>query len=162
MKVEFSLSSDCQVYFADTCTINTDKADAPYWLRYKSVTNSGTPLVIPTEEINSWGAKMDEEGCFYGLFYNSKNGTRKLTFTTDAPEETDPVYPTTTIAVVCDNGKQPYVQVSEAQTLTIKDEAGNIVKTVPDAQPETKYPLSELPAGKYTLEGENEKIVLNL
>jgi hypothetical protein len=85
-----------------------------------------------------------------------------MEITSDAPEETDPVYPTNTITVACDESKQPFVEVSKAQTILIKDESGAVVKTIEDLQPETKYSLSELPAGKYTLVGETDEIVVNL
>ena len=162
MTIQFSLSSNCLVYFADTCGFNTSDPNADYWLIYKETIDGTTPYVIPAEKINSWAEKMNEEGCFYGLFYSTANGTRKLTFTTNAPEETDPVYPTATIAVSCDGTMKPFVQVSKTQTIIIRDETGSIVKTITDAQPETKYSLSEMPAGKYTLEGESEKIIVKL
>ena len=134
-----------------------------YWLVYKSIVKSSEPLVIPAEEVNSWADKIDDEGCFYALFYTTANSTnRKLTFTSSAPEETDPVYPTNTIAVACDENKQPFVEVSKAQTIVIKDESGAVVKPIEDLQPDTKYSLSELPAGKYTLVGETDEIVVNL
>ena len=165
MTIAFAINSDCNVYFADTCGMNpaASHKDDAYWLRYKSITKSSEPLVIPAAEIDSWKDRIDEEGYFYGLFVTSANGTnRKLTFTTTAPPETDPVYPAATIVVACDEANKPFVQVSETQTITIKNEAGTEVKNIPDAQPETKYSLSELPVGKYTLVGKNEEIVVNL
>lgn len=162
LTINFSLTSNCFVYFADTCGMNTSKKDADYWLVYKDTIKGQTPFVIPAEKIASWADQIDEEGSFYGLFYTSANGTRKLTFTTNAPAEVDPVYPAATIVVACNEEKQPFVKVSEAQTITIKNEAGTVVKTIADAQPDTQYFLSELPVGKYTLEGKNEKIIVNL
>ena len=163
MTIAFAISNDCEVYIADTCGITRTKADADYWLKYKAITKSSAPLVIPADEIDSWKDRIDEEGCFYAMFYTSANGTnRKLTFTTTAPADADPVYPAATIVVACDEANKPFVQVSETQTITIKNEAGTEVKNIPDAQPETKYSLSELPVGKYTLVGKNEEIVVNL
>lgn len=163
MTIAFAINNDCEVYIADTCGMTRTKADADYWLKYKAITKSSKPLVIPAAEIDSWKDRIDEEGCFYALFYTTANSTnRKLTFTTTAPPETDPVYPAATIVVACDDEKKPFVQVNEVQTITIKNEAGSVVKTIPDAQPETKYSLSELPAGKYTLVGQTEEIVVNL
>ena len=163
MTIDFAINSNCEVYIADTCGMTRTKADADYWLKYKAITKSTAPLVIPAAEIDSWADRIDDEGCIYALFYTSANSTnRKLTFTTSAPEETDPVYPTTTIAVACDESKQPYLTVSNSQTITVKNEDGEVVKTIPDAQPDTKYSLSDLPAGKYTLEGETEKIAIIL
>lgn len=163
MTINFAINSDCEVYIADTCGMTRTKKDAPYWLKYKEIVKSSKPLVIEAGEIESWKDRIDEEGCFYGLFYTTASSTtRNLTFTTNAPEEKDPVYPAATIVVACDDEKKPFVQVNEVQTITIKNEAGSVVKTIPDAQPETKYSLSELPAGKYTLVGQTEEIVVNL
>lgn len=163
MKIEFAINSKCEVYIADTCTMTRTNSSAPYWLKYKATVKSSEPLVIPAADIDSWADRIDEEGCFYALFYTEANSTnRKLTFTTDAPEETDPVYPTTTIALSCDEANQPFVQVSKTQTITVKDESGSVVKTFENAQPDTKYSLSDLSAGKYTLVGETDEIVVNL
>ena len=163
MTINFAINSNCEVYIADTCGMTRTKADADYWLKYKAITKSTAPLVIPAAEIDSWADRIDDEGCIYALFYTSANSTnRKLTFTTSAPEDADPVYPTTTIAVACDEENRPFVEVSKTQTITIKDESGAVVKTIEDAQPEAKYPLFDLPAGKYTLAGETDEIVVNL
>lgn len=164
MTIQFALTSDCYVYLADTCGMNTAAShkDDPYWLRYKSLTKSNAPLVIPADEIASWENRLDAEGCFYGIFQTAANSTnRKLTFTTNAPEEKDPVYPAATIVVACDSEKKPFVEVSVAQTITVKDENGAVKKTI-EAVPDAKYSLADLPAGKYTLVGEREEIIVNL
>ena len=164
MTIQFALNSECYVYLADTCGMNTAAShkDDPYWLRYKSLTKSTAPLVIPADEIASWENRLDAEGCFYGIFQTSASSTsRKLTFTTTAPEEKDPVYPAATIVVACDSEKKPFVEVSVAQTITVKDETGAVKKTI-DAVPDAKYSLADLPAGKYTLVGETEEIIVNL
>lgn len=164
MTIKFALTSDCYVYLADTCGMNTAAShkDDPYWLRYKSLTKSTAPLVIPADEIASWENRLDAEGCFYGIFQTSVNSTnRKLTFTTTAPEEKDPVYPAATIVVACDSEMKPFVEVSVAQTITVKDETGAVKKTI-DAVPDAKYSLADLPAGKYTLAGETEEIIVKL
>ena len=136
---------------------------APYWLRYKSIVKSSQPVIIPKEEIASWADRIDEEGHFYALFYTTVSSTnRKLTITTSAPVDDDPVYPAATITVACDANNQPYVEVSQTQTIIIKNEAGTEVRNIPDAAPNTKYSISDLPAGKYTLQGETEKIIINL
>ena len=163
MTINFAINSNCEIYLADTCGISRTNSTAPYWLRYKSIVKSSQPVVIPKEEIASWVDRIDEEGHFYALFYTTANNTnRKLTITTDAPEDIEPVYPTSTVTVACDNANQPFVQVSKVQTVIITNEAGTIVKTFTDAEPAKKYPISDLPAGKYTLEGETETITINL
>jgi hypothetical protein len=163
MTINFAINSNCEIYLADTCTINRTRSDAPYWLKYKSIVKSSSPVVIPASEIASWANRLDEEGCFYGLFYTTANSTnRKLTITTTAPAESDPVYPTTTVTVACDINNRPFVEVSATQTVTVEDETGTIVKTFTDAVPDAKYSLSDLPAGKYTLRGQTEIITVNL
>ena len=162
MTINFAINSNCEIYLANTCAMNMNKSDASYWLRYKSIVNNTAPVVIPAVEIASWANMIDDEGCFYGLFYTKASGTnRKLTITTTAPEEADPVYPTATIAVACDEMNKPYVEVSKAQTLTIKNEQGTIAKTI-NAVPNAKYSLSDLSSGKYTVQGETENITINL
>ncbi len=162
MTINFAINSDCEVYIADTCGMTRTKKDAPYWLKYKEIVKSSKPLVIEAGEIESWKDRIDEEGNFYALFYTEANSTnRKLTFTTTAPEEKDPVYPAASIVVTCDQENKPFVQVSVAQTITVIDEAGTTQMTI-SAVPDAKYSLGDLPAGKYTLLGETEEILVNL
>ena len=94
-------------------------------------------------------------------FEHQINGAYYLHFTSTAPAETDPVYPTSTVTVACDNLNRPYVEVKTAQTITITNDAGTVVKTIP-AQPDAKYSLSDLSSGTYTLQGETETITINL
>lgn len=162
MTIAFAINNDCEVYLADTCGMTRTKKDAPYWLKYKEIVKRSKPLVIPADEIASWENRLDAEGCFYALFYTEASSTsRNLTFTTNAPEEKDPVYPAATIVVACDSEKKPFVEVSVAQTITVKDETGAVKKNI-DAVPDAKYSLADLPAGKYTLVGETEEIIVNL
>ena len=160
MTIKFALSTDCEVYLADTCTINRDNSGANYWLRYKSIAKSSSPVVIPASEIESWADRIDEEDSFYALFYTTASSTnRKLTFTTTAPKDADPVYPTSTIAVACE-GTKIVVNVSKAQTIRVYD-AASAQKAEWNAEPGAPHELV-LPVGKYTLVGENEKIEINL
>ena len=163
MTIEPAFSSECEIYLADTCGMTRSKSDASYWLKYQETADNSTPLVIPAAEIASWADRIDAEGHFYALFYTTHSGARQLTVTTTVPQEdTDPEYPMTTISVACDDAKKPFVQVSKTQTVIIKDESGAVVKTIEDAEPDKKYDLSDLSAGKYTLTGEKDEIVLNL
>lgn len=163
MTINFAMNKDCKVYLADTCGMNTSNSGASYWLRYQSIARSTSPIVIPASEITSWADRIDDEGHFYALFQVNENGTnRKLTITTTVPEDADPVYPSSTVVVRCDQNNQPFVEVSKAQTVIITNEAGTIVKTFTDAQPDAKYSLSDLPSGTYTLQGETETITINL
>lgn len=160
MTINYSLAKDCDVYLADTCGMNINKPEAPYWLKYDAIANSSQPLVISAEEIASWADRIDDEGNFYAIFYSNVNGNRKITVTTNAEPEKDPEYPKSTVFVSCE-ASDPYFEVSEAQTIVIKDANDTPVKNV-SAEPKAKYSLSDLPAGKYTLEGKTEKIEINL
>ena len=160
MTINFAINSDCEVYFADTCGMNINKPNMSYWLMYKAKVKSSSPLKIPAEEIAKWADRIDAEGCFYAIFYTSASSTnRKLTFTTNAPQDADPTYPATTIAVVCE-GSKIVVNVSEAQSIVVIDESG-AEKAKWDAEPGTPYELN-LPPGNYSLAGEKEKISLKL
>ena len=162
MTIKFALSADCFVYLADTCGMTRTKEDAPYWLKYKEKVKSSQPLVITAEDIASWGERerIKNEGYFYAIFYTEANSTnRKLTFTTDAPEETDPVYPTSTVAVVCD-GTKVVVSVSEEQHITIWSVTDEKVAEW-DAVPDDPHEVNLTP-GTYVLEGKSDKIQLIL
>ena len=162
MTIKFALSADCFVYLADTCGMTRTKEDAPYLLKYKEKVKSSQPLVITAEDIASWGERerIKNEGYFYAIFYTEANSTnRKLTFTTDAPEETDPVYPTSTVAVVCD-GTKVVVSVSEEQHITIWSVTDEKVAEW-DAVPDDPHEVNLTP-GTYVLEGKSDKIQLIL
>ena len=164
MYIKYTLNmgdGDCDIYIANTCGMNIDKANADYWLKYQATASTDAePLMIPASEIASWAEKIDDEGNFYAIFYTNSNGTRKLTFTTDAPVEKDPEYPKSSIYVSCEKS-DPYFEVSKAQTVIVKDANNAPVKNI-SAEPNQKYSLSDLSVGKYTLEGETEKISINL
>ena len=116
---------------------------------------------IKAEKIAEWADRIDEEGYVYMRIHHTLAGARNITIKSAAPTEADPVYPTSTVTVACDNLNRPYVEVKTAQTITITNEAGTVVKTIP-AQPDAKYSLSDLSSGTYTLQGETEKIIVNL
>lgn len=148
----------CQIYMGDTCSFANSTTDEHVFLNAEVPTN-GT-WTLTKEQLETFEKYVDGDGFLYILFWTGAQA--KMEITSDAPEETDPVYPTNTIVVACDDSKKPFVEVSKAQTIVIKDESGAVVKTIEDLQPDTKYSLSELPAGKYTLVGETDEIVVNL
>jgi len=160
MTITFALNKDCEVYIGDTCKMTKSRQDASYWLRYKEIISNDDPLVIPAAEIATWADRLDEDRSFYAMFYTKATNTnRKLKFYTSAPADADPEYPAATIAVVCE-GTNVVVNVSAAQTIVVTDATGG-EQARWDAVPDTPHTLS-LPVGIYTLQGENEKIVLNL
>lgn len=148
----------CPLYMGDTCMYNNSASD-PHVFLNADVPVNGT-WTLTKERLDTLEKYVDGDGYLYILFYPTAQS--RMIITTDAPEEADPAYPSATIAVACDNNNQPYVEVSTTQTLTIQDEKGTVVKTISNAAPDTKYSLSDLPAGKYTLQGETEKITVNL
>lgn len=148
----------CPLFLGNTCSFGYSTT-GPHVLLNTDIPINGT-WTLTKERLDTLEKYVDEDGYLYLLFNPAAQA--KMIVSTDAPEETDPVYPTTTIAVACDENKQPFVEVSKAQTILIKDESDAVVKTIEDLQPETRYSLSELPAGKYTLVGETNEIVVNL
>ena len=164
MTITFSANykrQTCDLYIASDCNILLDVYDADNLLKYDVLQGGNTPLTIPQSEIASWASRVDEEGYIYMRFEHQINGSYYLHFTSTATEEADPTYPTSTVTVACDNLNRPYVEVKTAQTITISNGAGTVVKTIP-AQPDAKYSLSELTPGTYTLQGETERITINM
>ena len=148
----------CPLYMGDNCSYENSAADEHVFLSTEiPASNSWT---LTKERLDTLEKYVDGDGYLYILFYPGAQA--KMVITSDAPEETDPVYPSATIKVACDANNQVYVEVSQTQTIIIKNAAGTEVKTIPDAAPNTKYSISDLPAGKYTLQGETEKIIINL
>ena len=91
--------------------------------------------------------------------FNSNKYAGGMTVKTDAPEEKDPTYPASTIALVCE-GTKVMVSVSRSQTIKVFDMAG--AKQVEwAAEPGTPHELNLAP-GAYMVEGEEEKIAINL
>lgn len=148
----------CPLYLGDTCLYNNSATD-PHVLLNADVPVNGT-WTLTKERLDTLDKYVDTDGYLYILFYPTAQS--KMIITTDAPEETDPEYPAATIVVACDTNNLPYVEVSKVQSITIKNQMGNVVKTIPNAAPDTKYSLSDLPSGKYTLQGESETITINL
>lgn len=154
---QLSGSTVCQVFFATDCGISTSQT-ASNLLVYRSMSASKKTIIITAETIAGWADRVSEEGYIYARFHNA-DASYKMKVSTTAPEDADPVYPASSVAVVCE-GEKVLVKVSAPQTVVITDEAGE-EKDRWEADPETPHELN-LPAGKYTLQGETEKIELNL
>ena len=146
------------MFSANDCNISLDK-NASNLLYYAKLQGGNTPHTITEEQITSWASRVDEDGYIYMRFNHQLSGQFNLTLTSTAPEDADPEYPKATISVVCE-GTQVLVNVSQAQHMVIKDSTDAIVNQW-DATPGVAFTLN-LPAGKYTLEGENEQIEINL
>ena len=148
----------CPLYMGDTCSYENSATDAHVLLSVDVPSNG--KWILTKERLDTLEKYVDGDGYLYILFYPAAQS--KMLVTTDAPEDADPVYPTTTVTVACDANNHPYVEVKTAQTITITNEAGTVVQAFTDAQPETKYSLSDLSSGTYTLQGETETITINL
>ncbi len=156
-------SQACTYWIADTCGFSAKTTD-PRIIPVKDVgygslkSKTGTKT-FSLDEIAQWADYVDDEGNLYVLFNTSAAGAMNIT--SDAPEETDPTYPSATIAVACIEGSSDMtVRVSENQTIVIKDIAGSIIKQW-DAEVGEAY-IVTLPAGAYTLSGEAETIALKV
>jgi hypothetical protein len=148
----------CPLYMGDTCYYENSASDKHVYLSAEVPVNGSWTLT--EERLDTLEKYVDGDGYLYVLFYPGAQA--KMIISTDAPEETDPIYPAATVVVACDNDNRPFVEVSKVQTLTIRNDAGTVVKTIPDAAPNTKYSLSDLLTGKYTIQGETEKISMTL
>ena len=85
-----------------------------------------------------------------------------MDITSTAPEETDPVYPASTVAIECVDGNPGNlsVSVSADQHLTVIDAVGTTVSEW-DAVVGTPHSVS-LSAGLYTLVGTDENLTIQV
>ncbi len=148
----------CPLYLGDTCSYEPSATDPHVLISDKVPTNRTWTLT--KERLDTLEKYVDGDGYLYLLFWTGAQD--KMIISTDAPAEADPVYPAATIKVECDEYNRPFVEVSKAQTITVKNEAGTEVRTFPNASPNTKYSISDLPPGTYTVQGETQKIIVNL
>ena len=157
----FSVANKCSVYVATDCNISlaTNTETTPNLLYFTQFSNTKKTITIPKEEIAKWAPRVDASGYIYMRMQHTLSGTFTMKMKSNAPKETDPVYPASTIAVACD-GTKVVVHVSQAQTIEVYDES-SVKKAEWEAEPGTPHELV-LPVGKYTLAGEKEKIQINL
>lgn len=145
----------CPLFLGNTCSFGYSTTDANVLLN-ADIPINGT-WTLTKERLDTLEKYVDEDGYLYLLF--NPAAAAKMIVSTDAPEETDPVYPTTTIAVECE-GTQVVVHVNADQHLRINDET-NVTVDEWDAVTGTPHAIN-LSAGKYTLAGETEEITVNL
>ena len=146
-------TNNCQAFIGDSCYFPAEPEDA-HVVAYKNIPKKGE-CVITSAEIEQWASRVDPDGYLYVRFYTGKAG--QITSSIYAPEETDPVYPHTTIKVVCadETGKNLKVDVSVAQHITISG-GGGVMEEWDAAPGETK--TISLESGTYMLQGENEQL----
>ena len=150
-------TNGCPAYIGNNCSFEPDENDEHVIASYMIPKNGGK-WTIDANEIESWANRIeDPDGFLYLLCNPSKQGEMNLT--TTAPDETDPVYPHSTIKVVCadESGKNITVSVSEAQHIKIGDNGGVVDEW--DAVPGEAKAIS-LESGSYVLQGENEKLTI--
>ena len=156
---KFSSKKKCQIFVATDCNIE-GISTAPNILYYYQLTTSNNIATVSAAEIATWAERLNDEGYIYMRFHHTESvGTYKMTLKSDAPEDADPTYPAATIAVVCEDSKT-WVYVTKEQTIIVYD-SDSTEKARWDAITDTPKELL-LPAGKYTLVGEKEKIEINL
>jgi hypothetical protein len=149
------------VAIGDSCEFNVaNGADhvIKYFVANKRTNTAVKPFTITSDEVAQWKPYVDDDGFLY-LRFNSDKYAGWMTIKSNAPEETNPTYPASTVSVSCE-GAQVVVKVSEAQHIVIKDAVDAVVDQW-DASPAVVHTLN-LSAGKYTLVAENEKIEINL
>lgn len=159
LKMTFTPAKKCSVYVATDCNI-TLSSTATNLLYYKALTAASNTTTITAEEIAGWANRVSEDGYIYMRLQHTESiGSYKMAMKSTAPKDADPTYPASTISVACD-GTKVVVMVSQAQTIEVYDEQ-SVKKAEWAAEPGTPHELV-LPAGKYTLSGEKEKIEINL
>lgn len=148
-------TGNCPTYIGDTCEFSPS-AEANHVIANKTIPKNSSWVITPAE-LETWAGHADSDGCLY-IRFNAGNGGEMI-ISTDAPEETDPVYPHTTIKVVCadESGKNITVSVSEAQHVTLSGDGG-VVEEWPAVPGEAK--AISLESGSYVLQGENEKLTI--
>ena len=157
MTFTFDADQACQLLVSDTCKMGTSKTGEN--VKYARTMSYKNTVKVNEDHIATWADYQDEDGYVYVRFYTEKSGGGKVTITSAAPKEQDPIYPATTLSVVCE-GTQVQVLSSIAQHVAIlaSDET---VADEWEAVPNEAHTL-ELSEGSYTLQGESDKIMLKL
>ena len=150
----------CHAFISYECVISKDKSAANL-LAYLQL-DIGVPTVIDKATVAGWG--NDErvvaqggltDGYVFLRLQCAANDEHYITMTTNAPEETDPEYPHTTISAKCEGGKV-IVEVNKAQHISVSGTSEEW-----DAVPGEPHTLNLNP-GTYTLQGESETIEITL
>ena len=79
----------CPFYIADTCNVPNSDVSPVF---YTDKAPKKGSITIPTATVDSWEPKVDPDGYIYIRFYSRAQG--KITVTTTAVEEEDPLCPT--------------------------------------------------------------------
>ena len=166
---QFSKTSQCQVFIADTCDINVANTSASNLLTVVSLLN-GNPKTVSAATMSTWEPRViDEDGFVYMRLYTKASGGGKVTITTTVQPEQDPepepiIYPAATVYVTCgdkeSNGAQKVtVKVSVEQDIAIYNSTATKVTEwhlLPTDEPHS----IQLQPGTYSLVGKDEKIAI--
>ena len=76
----------CPFYIADTCDVPNSNVPPVF---YTDKAPKKGSITIPANTVDAWAQYVDPEGYLYIRFYS--NGKGKITVTSTAPEETDPI-----------------------------------------------------------------------
>ena len=146
--------STCPTYIGDTCTFAASASNAHVIVNKKI--QKGDSWSITKDELVQWATRVDPDGYLYIRFNPDEAG--EMVVTSTAPDEIDPVYPSATISVKCEEGttNNLVVNVSEAQHISIQ---GSGFSDEWDAIPGEEKKL-HLDAGQYLLQGEKEQITV--
>ena len=149
----------CLMVISGKCVILASTSD-PDKITYRNL-SPNVEMIIKSEVMQdeTWVNAIDEEGYFYVRFNSTMSGGAKVKITSDAPAETDPTYPSSTIQIACE-GTQVIVSVSVAQHITVFNAASE-VQDEWDAEIGVPH-VFNLSAGSYILQGEKEKITIKL
>ena len=149
-------TNSCPAFIGNTCDFQP-KEGAEHVLDSYSIPKKNGTWTITADKLESWVESVDPDGYLYLLCNPSSQG--KMMISTNAPEETDPEIPHTTIHVTCtdESGKNLIVSVSVAQHITVGGNGGVVEDW--DAVPGEIKAIS-LDTGTYLLKGENENVTI--
>lgn len=158
MTLQWNLNTNsCDAYIGDTCSFKPKDTD-PHMIATKTIAKRGGKWDITPEMFEQWKDRVDPEGYIYLLIYTEARG--EMVISTTAPDETDPVFPHTTIHVECADGANNFVaSVSEAQHISVTSTSGTVDEW--EAVPGESHALT-LPSGQYLLKGAKDEITIQV
>ena len=171
MSVYWDQTNMCKMLVLKNCDVTTTNGNNSSIVYYEELEDRDTYLITVAELADEWTAGLDKDGYIYVRFYTTNSLGGKITISTNAPEEEDPapiVYPSATIAVVCDGnptsaGQQYNVLVSKDQVLSLySGDITDIAGVTPmDTWSQTvgeSHALT-LNSGVYVLRGQDDELL---
>ena len=152
IKVTSTVNQACPMFVGETCGFQNAATDSR--VMYVQPISRKQTVTIPDTTIAQWSDRVDNEGNVYILFSTS-SGTGTMTITSSKPAEQDPMPNRSTIWMKCAGENKLEVSVSENQTITILDDANNVVSTW-SAEIGVAHQVN-LADGSYVLTGKKEQ-----